>query len=135
MPRPREALTFFIDDCFGSHELINALRAKGIAATTLLEQVRNGILKEHDRNVDDDVWIAIVAAKGWIILSSDKRARSLFSQVIFSAKAACFFFTGTKATGAQQAELICDILPNIEKRCHQYSRPLIGKITPSGQLL
>lgn len=134
MPRPRDGLVYFIDDCLGSHELTAALRARGHTIKTLLDESRDPRGIFTDRAIDDDKWIPLIAAKGWIILSSDKRARSLFREVILHARAACFFFTGNHVTGARQAEVICKALPTIEKKCHQFARPLIGKITPSGQV-
>lgn len=134
MPKLPEPLIYFIDDCLGSRELSKTLRQAGYQIRTLLEETKdpNGIIK--DRSAADDHWIPLVSAQGWVILTSDKRARSLFREVILHARAACFFFTGNHVTGAKQAEIILKAIPHIENRCRKFSRPIIGKITPAGKV-
>jgi hypothetical protein len=73
--------TVFIDRSFGGHRLAGILRKVGFEI-----RVHKDFFKDDE---DDDVWIPDVKARGWVILSSDKRiARDpLNVQAVLTSKA------------------------------------------------
>lgn len=68
MPRPREPPVFFIDQCLGTEKVAHRPRALGVDARVLIEEG----FSEGSEDVD---WLPVVAARGWAILTKDKRIR------------------------------------------------------------
>jgi hypothetical protein len=68
MPRPREPPVFFIDHCLGTEKVAERLRRAGVEARVMIEE---GFLED----AEDASWLPVVAAKGWAVLTKDKRIR------------------------------------------------------------
>lgn len=72
MPRPREAPVFFIDHCLGTEKVAQRLRSAGVDARVLVDE-------GFSADSEDVDWLPVIAAKGWAILTKDKRIRRLRS--------------------------------------------------------
>ena len=66
MPRPRESPVYFIDHCLGRKLVVAALRAAGADARAMADE---GFADD----VTDEEWLPVVAARGWAIITKDKR--------------------------------------------------------------
>ena len=73
MPRPREAPVFFIDHCLGTEKVAQRLRQAGVEARVLVEA-------GFSADSNDVEWLPVVAAKGWAVLTKDKRPVRSFGQ-------------------------------------------------------
>lgn len=81
-----EPYVFFVDRSLGGRVVAGALRAAGVD------------VRAHDdvfaQDTDDEVWLADVGDRGWIVLTKDVLIRrdSLQRQVLLAANVAAFVF-------------------------------------------
>lgn len=119
-------MTFFIDRCLGSRDVPGALRAAGAAVE---------IHADHfAQDEKDEVWIPAVTARGWSILTKDKRIRRRESEVeaLRRSGAAAFVLTGKDLTGAEMAQAFVAALPRMLAIVAKYDRPLVATVSRSG---
>lgn len=97
-PRSRrlpEPWVFFVDRSLGGKVLAHALRALG-------ERVE--VHDDHfPKDATDEIWLADVGAKGWVILSKDDRIRRnpVERQALLTAGVAAFFLGRSDLRGDQ----------------------------------
>jgi predicted nuclease of predicted toxin-antitoxin system len=130
-PRSRllpEPWIFFIDRSLGGQVVAEALRAAG-------EQV-----EVHDdhfaRDATDEVWLAAVGAKGWIVLSKDDRIRrdSVERAALVTAGVAAFFLGRSDLRGDQMARALASALPAMKKALRRFSVPFIAGVSMTGDV-
>lgn len=130
MASPPESAShvFFVDRSLGKRAVVEPLRAAGEA------------VEVHDDHfpIDcgDDEWIASVTAKGWIILSKDKRVRkrSGHLQALRAAGACVFVLTSGDTKGTENAEAFVVALDRMKRISAKYARPLIATVSRSGNI-
>jgi len=128
-PRPpTEPPTFFVDRCLGSSDVPNALRQAG---------ARVEIHDDHfAQDALDTDWLPIVGAKGWILLTRDKRIRrrELEKQALMSAGIGAFFLSGTEMTGEDMAQAFVAALSEMSHVVEKRVRPFIAYVSRSGDI-
>lgn len=127
MTRPREAPTFFVDHCLGTAVVAERLRAAGAVVRTLTEA-------GFAQDCEDAVWLPQVAAKGWAILTKDKRIqrRQLERAALLNSQAGAFVLTGGEMRGAEIAEAFAIALPKMTKLFQTRERPFIATVSAAG---
>jgi hypothetical protein len=84
----------------------------------------------------DRIWIPDVAARGWIIVTRDRRLqdRHLEWMAFLRAKARVLWFKGEGASGLAITEAFLAALPGIDKITADLRAPYIIKVTLAGQV-
>src|SRR5262245_48588397 len=100
-----EPFAYFIDRSIGKNVVAEALRAEGETV-----HVHDDFF---DKKTDDDVWLADVGSRGWIVLSKDARIRHnvLLRNALLAAEVAAFLLGRGNATGPQMATAFITALP------------------------
>lgn len=129
LPSPPERLVFFVDRSLGRKIIPDALRAAG-------EEVR-----VHDdffpQDAKDEMWLADVGRKGWVVLTKDKhiRYRALEIQALLSAKTRAFILTARgDLTGAEVGQIFIKAMPAMKKLCGTTAPPFIGRVSRDGSV-
>jgi predicted nuclease of predicted toxin-antitoxin system len=130
MPKrpPDPGAVFFIDRSLGSKVVAETLRAAGVA------------VEIHDahfaRDCADEVWIAEVAARGWIIVTKDERIlrRALELAALEDSGAAAFVLRGGDMKGERAARSLSEALPRIASLLRSHTRPLIVTVSSGSKL-
>ena len=112
---------FFTDRDLGK-QFPAALRAHGLVVET------------HDdhfgQQTPDEVWLAAVAKRNWIVLTRDKRIR--YSPVALSAalgaEARVLILVAKNLTHARLAEVFIDSLPRVRRLLGGQQEAFVGKI-------
>lgn len=126
-PEP-QSFVFFVDRSLGKRAIVEPLRSAG------------AVLEIHDDHfpIDcgDDEWIEAVTAKGWIILSKDKRVRkrSGHLQTLRAAGACVFVLTSGDTKGTENADAFVAALDRMKRIAAKYARPLIATVSRSGHV-
>lgn len=83
----------------------------------------------------DRVWIPDVAARGWIIITRDRRLqnRHLEWMSFIRAKARVLWFKGDRASGLDITEGLIGALPAVDEITRELHPPWIVKITIAGR--
>jgi hypothetical protein len=117
-----EPLVFFIDESLDNLVVVEALRDAGARVKRLTE--------EFTRGIQDEVWLQHAGARGWIVLTRDKRIRyrQLERSALTAAKVRAFVFTGGNVTMKDTAALLVKSLPGIRKVCAYEPGPFIYHI-------
>jgi hypothetical protein len=87
-----------------------------------------------DEATTDEAWLPIVAARGWVILTKDKRIsrRPLERQAIINAGAAAFVLTGGDMRGVDVAEAFARALPTMIRCWRKRARPFLATVSAAG---
>lgn len=127
MPRPREPPIFFIDHCLGTEEVAQRLRSEGVEVHVLVDE-------GFAQDAQDVAWLPIVAAKGWAILTKDKRVRRhpLEHQAIVGSGAGAFILVAGGLGGEAIATAFARALPRMIAIWHTRTRPFIATVTGQG---
>jgi hypothetical protein len=129
MPRPRELPVFFIDHCLGTEKVAERLRQEGFEARILIE--------EGFGEVAEDVeWLPVVAARGWAVLTKDKRIRrrAIEHDALIAAGVGAFVLAAGGMGGDAIAEAFGRALPKMVRLWQTRSRPFIATVTAQGTL-
>ncbi len=128
MPRPLESPVFFTDRCLGTREVPNVLRAAGATV-----EVHDSHFAE---NMADPYLLAEIGARGWVLLTKDKRIRwrPMERAALEEAGLAAFILTGGDMTGPQIAQAFKNALPRMTRILAKFSRPLLARVTRSGSV-
>jgi predicted nuclease of predicted toxin-antitoxin system len=120
------SITFFIDRSLGQEQVIRALKAQGAT------------VERHDdhfaKDAPDPEWLAEVGARGWIVISKDKRIRYRGAEraAVHGAKIGLFIFIGGNMTGPQLAARIASALMQMVLVVETQERPFIATISKAG---
>lgn len=82
----------------------------------------------------DKVWIPQVTARGWIIVTRDKRMqkRPMEWAALIRAKARVLWFRGDHASDVEITEGFLAALPRIDKLAAMLTPPYVIRVTPAG---
>jgi PIN like domain len=127
MPRPRDAPVFFIDHCLGTEKVAQRLRQAGVEAHVLVEA-------GFSADSDDVEWLPVVAARGWAVLTKDKRIRrrAIERQAIHESGAGAFILAASGLGGDAIAEALAQALPRMIKIWNTRARPFIATVNARG---
>ena len=95
--RREPQLAFFLDRCTNSRTLVAALTAAG------------AVVEKHSDHFRDDArdedWLSVVGAKGWVVLTNDKRIRhrTLERNALMAADVRAFVLTAGHLTAKDAA--------------------------------
>jgi len=117
-----EALVFFVDESLDNLVVVDALRNAGVDVRRLTQK--------FERGTDDQVWLQHAGAKGWIVLTRDKRIRyrQLELGALQAARVRAFVFTGGNVTMQETANILTRALPKIGRICAAQPGPFIYHI-------
>jgi hypothetical protein len=119
-------VTFFVDRSLGQETVALALKAKGV------------LVERHDdhfaQNTSDDVWLPVVGARGWVVLSKDKRIRYRHAEreAVRTAAVALFVFLGGNMRAGEIAQTIAGALPLMNGMLATQKRPFLAGISKAG---
>lgn len=113
---------FFADRNCGCHVFPEMLRGAGIVVHRHRDHFRD--------DVEDDVWLPEVAARGWVALSFDKaiRKNELERNAVFLSRARLIQLTGANADASQQARNFINTYRKIEDYLSRTPAPFIARV-------
>lgn len=126
--RLREPFVFFVDRSLGGRVVAQALREAG-------EEVR--VHDDHfAQDTDDEVWLADVGERGWVVLTKDVLIRrdSLQRRVLLAANVAAFMFARGDVSGGVMAAAFAMALPRMKRALRRFDLPLIASVTVGGDV-
>ncbi len=127
LPLPPESLVFFVDRALGRKAVPEALRLAG-------ERVE--IHSDHFLgDAPDADWLRVIGARGWVVLSKDKRIRYRRNETdsLRAARVRAFFLAGSKnLTGAQMGEIFVLALPAMKRLVESTPPPFVAHIYKDG---
>ena len=126
--KPREPVTFFLDESLDSLSVVTALREAGATVQRLTDHFPKG--------TPDEVWLAKAGEHRWVVLTRDKRIRyrQLERLALQAANVRAFVFTGGNVTGKDTGAILAGAVRRIEKLARSDSGPSIYTISRSGAL-
>jgi hypothetical protein len=129
MPRPREPPVFFIDHCLGTEKVAERLRRAGVEVRVLVEA-------GFREDAEDVAWLPVVAARGWAVLTKDKRIRrrAIEHEAIIASGAGAFVLAAGGLGGDAIAEAYARALPTMIRIWQARSRPFIATVTGQGKV-
>jgi len=128
-PKLPDQPVIFIDEALGRHVIANALRAAGARVEVHADHFTPG-----ER---DEIWLAEVAGRGWIVLSKDLRIRyrGLALKAIERTLARVFVLKRSEdLTGPEMAEIFVQALPAIYRKARDPFPPFIAKVGKDGSV-
>ncbi len=126
--KPLEPLVFFLDRSLGKHKVAAALRQAG---------ARVEIHDDHfPPDARDQDWLRQVGARGWIVLTKDRRIRyrGPEREALLRAHVAAFVLTAGNLTGEDMAEVFRKALPAMHRLTTRHPPPFIASIRRSGSV-
>ena len=84
----------------------------------------------------DEVWLAEVGEKNWIVLTKDRkiRYRAIERIALMNAGVGAFILTAGNLDGEEMAQAFVKALPRIHKFLAKHRRPFIANVTSRGQV-
>lgn len=124
--KPREPVTFFLDESLDSLSVVTALREAGATVQRLTDHFPKG--------TPDEVWLAKAGENRWVVLTRDKRIRyrQLERLALQAANVRAFVFTGGNVTGKDTGAILARAVSRLEKLARSDSGPSIYTISRSG---
>jgi hypothetical protein len=123
-----EPWVFFVDRSLGGRVVAETLRALG-------EHVE--VHDDHfSKDATDEVWLAEIGAKGWVILSKDDRIRRnpVERQALLASGVAAFFLGRSDLRGDQMASAFSAALTAIKKALRRFAVPFIAGVSRAGDV-
>ena len=123
-----DPLIFFLDRNIGKHIVADALRHAGVEV-----EVHDDHFPPDAR---DDVWLPPVGARGWIVLTRDKRIRyrSQERTALLQARVRAFVLSGGNLSAPAMAEAFVKALPAMRRFVARYEAPFIACVTQTGSV-
>ncbi len=123
-----QPVIFLDENHCGNPHLHAALDAAGVRYEKHLDHFLRG--------VEDTEWIPIVAAKGWVLLTSDARIRynSLERDAVKSNNLRMFYFTRNDIAGREMGTALSRAIPKILSLCRGQHPPFAASISKSGDV-
>ncbi|MEW4469037.1 hypothetical protein AB1K62_14515 [Parasphingorhabdus sp. JC815] len=126
-------LTFFFDRCTGSKlpKLLRQTRAP--FKIEFHDEKSNGFA----RDTDDDVWLAEVSKKGWIVISHDKRFHkdSLAMEAVRQHQGRVFYLDGGSSVNWDKLRRFAYTYKKMEQLVKNQPAPFIYRITYSDRII
>jgi predicted nuclease of predicted toxin-antitoxin system len=123
-----ESETFFLDRCLGKKILASVLRA----ATLKIE-----VHDDHfPPDAKDEDWLQIVGARGWIVLTSDRRIRyrALELTALKASGVRAFTFRSGNLTAQEMGEIFLKALQRISTLLKNNAGPFVASILRDGSV-
>ncbi len=117
--KPPERLVFFIDRSLGKYDVPDALRSAGHECE---------IHDDHfAQDTEDEVWLAELAARRWVVLTKDERIRyrPLEADALRRAGLRVFVVICGSVTGTATAEILLKAMPRIVNLARGKRAPFI----------
>ncbi len=129
--RPREPFTFFIDRCLGKYDVPSAVRNALLAGEAI--QIHDDLLAQ---DTDDEEWLPMVAARGWVVLSKDPAMRRspLVVEALRAAGAAVFHLANGQISGIQSGAALVATMPRIRKAVRRFDVTVVGSVDMTGSV-
>jgi len=121
-------IVFFIDRSLGKTHVVNALRNIG----ELVE-----IHDDHFNQATPDTnWLPVVASKGWIILTADKKiAHRRLEMIAVQNSGACMFvLVSGNLSGSEMAAIFVQAVPSMKHFIAKTSAPFMAKVHKDGKV-
>jgi len=129
-PKLPDQPVIFVDEALGRHVIADALRAAGARVEVHADHFMSG-----ER---DEIWLAEVAARDWIVLSKDLRIRyrGLALRAIERSLARVFVLKRSEdLTGPEMAAIFVRALPAIYRKAGDPFPPFIAKVGKDGNVV
>ena len=120
---------FFLDENHqGTQPILQALRNAG--CTIELHSNHFG------RGTADDDWLPLVGARGWVLLTSDKRIRYYASKLaqVVESRLRLFCFSSNNLSGKDLGETLRQALPTILRALETHAPPYFATIEKNGRV-
>ena len=128
MQKLLESETFFLDRCLGKKILASVLRA----ATLKIE-----VHDDHfPPDAKDEDWLQIVGARGWIVLTSDRRIRYRVLELaaLKASGVRAFTFRSGNLTAQKMGEIFLKALQRISTLLNNNAGPFVASILRDGSV-
>jgi len=128
LARPQPEVVLFIDECLGSVDVPNALIEVG---------ARVELLRDHfASDTPDEVWLADVGARGWLVLTKDDRNRHRQSErrALRASLAAVFALAAKNLKGPQMGQAFARAYPRMSKLARAHERPFVASEGATGEV-
>lgn len=88
------------------------------------------------QDCEDSVWVPQVGARGWVILTKDRRIKSNQIEIasLIRANTYCFNLVSASLTGQQMATAFCNGMANILEIVNRRQPPVIANVAASGRI-
>ena len=85
---------------------------------------------------NDDVWLAFVSERGWVVLTKDKHNRynDLERSAVRRFRTREFYFAGGNLSATEMAAILRVALPEMRRLTRELNPPVIGSISRSGTI-
>jgi predicted nuclease of predicted toxin-antitoxin system len=126
--KPPDDAVFFIDRSLGIEPLRTELTSAGLT------------VEIHDdhfaRDEEDRVWLAAAGARGWVVLTKDKRLRyrPLEIAALTEAGARVFVLTAGNLRGVEIAAAFLAAVPRMRKILRSRRGPFLARVSRSGHV-
>ena len=127
---PPERPVFFVDRALGRKSVPVALQAAG--------EIVEVHADHFPAAAPDADWLRVVGARGWIVLSKDKRIRYRRNetQALQTARVRAFFLASSKnVTGPEMGEIFVRCLPAMKRLLAGTSPPFIAHVYKDGSVV
>jgi predicted nuclease of predicted toxin-antitoxin system len=121
-------IVFFIDRSLGKSHVVNALRDMGE-----LVEIHDQYFNQATPDTD---WLPVVASKGWIVLTADKKIahRRLEMMAVQNSGARMFVLVSGNLSGSEMAQIFVQAVPSMKSFIAKTSAPFIAKIHKDGKV-
>jgi hypothetical protein len=125
--RPPEPLTVFLDESLDSDSIAQALSDAGAIVERLT--------KHFPKGTDDQTWLSLAGANGWIVITRDKRIRyrHLERLALQAARVRAFVFTGGNVALGETAAILAGAVSNMRDVCAREQGPFVYHIGRTGK--
>jgi hypothetical protein len=126
--KPPDPLVLFVDRSLGKKIVPDALRQAGAHVEAHDDHFLPDALDEH--------WLRDVGAKGWVVLTKDRRIRYRAPALtaIGAAGARVFVLTAGDLRGHEMAALFVNALPKMARFVVRHPAPFISRVSKSGSV-
>ncbi len=123
--------TIFLDECLGGRTIATALRKAGLAIE--IQDKRSNV----PRGLGDPDWARLIAGRGWVAVTRDKRIRYRMAekQAITNAKLALFVLASRRnLSRADIIDCVRAAAPKMVSFIRKHHPPFIANIYRGGQI-
>jgi PIN like domain len=111
-----------------------------LGTSTIAEALRTAgcVVHIHDtefkQDEKDTAWLAVVGARGWVVLGKDRHIRSRQNELValLTAGVAAFFLTSADLSGPEMAGAFVRALPKIRRILVGQRRPFVAAVSGVG---
>lgn len=129
---PPEPPVIFLDECLGGRSIATGLRNQGLDIRIQDE------LDDVPRQLPDAEWAKLVAEKGWVAVTRDRRIRyrAAEKQAVADARLALFVLVSrSNLSRSEIIEVIGNAAPRMIPFMQQYEPPFIAGIHRDGRIV